>query len=445
MNFPGYKMMKTANRGKGNSNLLKSLAAVALMGALAFFSNSYFEGMVRRTLISASSIKPSPASAATQTPAQTPPAPSVVGHVVTNADLALGREYIGRVDPIQTVMLRPRIQGQIESAHFKEGSIVKEGDLLFTIDSAQYQATVQLRRADLSKAEASLSRAVKYNDRLKATDKRSVSASDVDIAASDVQQGKAMVEQARAALRLAQIDLDFTKIKAPITGRIGRIEATKGNYVSPGGAPLASIVQTDPIRVSFAMPDRDYMEQVESLRSQGGPVYDTTLTLADGTKYRSGGERDFEDSTMDSMTGTITMHLRFENSLGTLIPGSMVRVETKPKKSRVSPVVPQEAILTDSSGDYVYVIDDGDVAHRRDVELGTEIGTTREVASGLASGERVVLRGQQNERPESPVKPTFLSTNASDKSPADLARESGYDLESIGSSQDVSEQPEGTN
>ncbi|MDR1965743.1 MAG: efflux RND transporter periplasmic adaptor subunit [Synergistaceae bacterium] len=428
---------KSFHSGASLLNVLKSMTAITLMGLLVLFSKSYFDDGKGR----GPSSNLTPASAATPV---APPAPSVVGHVVADADLSVGREYIGRVEPIQTVLLKPQAAGQIEAVHFKEGSIVKAGDLLFTIDDAQYQATVSLRRADLSKAEANLSRAVKYNERLRAADARSVSASDLDMAASDVLQSRAAVEQAKAALKLAQIDLGYTKVTAPITGRIGRIEYTKGNYVSLSEDPLASIVQIDPIRVSYAMPDRDYMEQFGAFQSQGNAVYDTTITLPDGVRYEHKGERDFEDPAIDAMTGTITMHLRFDNSGGVLIPGSMVRVSTKPKKMRVSPVIPEEALLADSDGDFVYVIDENDAAQRRNVELGTEIGTTREVISGLVSGEKVILRGQQNVRPGMPVKPNYPSTDGA-KTPAELARESGYDLPALspGTGQDNSS--EGTN
>ena len=410
-------------------NILKSMAALALMGVLALFLSSHFgdggqaENSGTQEIVGATS-----ASAAVPDQA-TPQATPVVGHVVADADLSIGREYIGMVEPIQTVQIRPRAAGQIESVHFREGSVVREGDLLFTIDRAQYEATVALRRADLSKARAGLSRASKYNDRLKAVDKRSISANDLDMAASDVQQNSASVEQARAALKLAEIDLGYTKITAPITGRIGRVNVTKGNFVSAASEPLATIVQTDPVRVSFAMPDREYMEQIKAFQSDA-PVYNTTLTLADGTRYESRGERDFEDNEMNASSGTITLHLRFENKNGTLIPGSLVKVMTKPVKSRVAPIVPQEAVMSDAAGDYVYVIGDGDVARRRGVTLGAEIGASREVISGLAAGEKVIVSGLQNTRPDSPVRPSYPSGETS-KSPADLARESGYDLPGV--------------
>ena len=416
--------------GGVSANLLKSVATLAIILVIGYFAGSYFEHWLHEGFGAARGALR--AQAATQ-PAG-PPVPQavpVVGHIVERADLALSREYIGRVEPIQTVFVRPRLPGQIETVHFQEGAMVHEGDVLFTLDSAQHQATVQLRRAELARSEAGLSRAVQYNDRLKAADSRSVSASDLDMAESDVLQSRAAVEQARAALRLAQIDLGFTKITAPISGRIGRAEVTKGNYVTPAGAHLASIVQVDPIRVSYALPDRSFMDQIEAFQTSGN-VYNATLALVDGTEYPIPGERDFESNEIDSMTGTLTVYLKFKNEQGMLIPGSMVRVLTKPARARVAPVVPKEAVITDSRGDFVYVIGDGDVTQRRDVTLGTEVGTSREILSGLEPGERVIARGVQNVRHGMPVRPHFPQTDVSLKTPAELASQSGYDLPIVG-------------
>jgi RND family efflux transporter MFP subunit len=400
---------------------------------IAYISSSRFERWIDKGLESAP--HPAQAQAATPPDAQSappaPPAVSVVGHVVEKADLALRREYIGRVEPMQTVLVKPRVPGQIVSVHFKEGAAVKEGDVLFTLDSAQYQATVQLRKAELSRAQANLSRAVNYNNRLKAADARSVSANDLDMSASDVQQCRAAVEQAKAALRLAQIDLGFTKITAPISGRIGRAEVTKGNYATPAGGHLASIVQLDPIRVSYALPDKNYIDQLGAFQESGN-VYDSTLVLADGAQYPAPGERDFEANAMDSMTGTLTVYRKFKNENSALLPGSMVRVVTKPVRNHVAPVVPQEAIISDSQGDFVYVIDEGDIAQRRDVKLGVEVGMSREIVSGLQPGEKVIARGIQNVRPQMPVKPHYPQTETDSRSPADLARESTYDLPAVG-------------
>jgi RND family efflux transporter MFP subunit len=259
----------------------------------------------------------------------------------------------------------------------------------------------------------------------------------MDMAASDVRQSRAAVEQARAALRLAQIDLDFTKITAPISGRIGRAEFTKGNFVTPAGGSLANIVQLDPIRVSYALPDRSYMDQLQAFQAPGN-VYNSTLVLVDGTEYSNPGERDFESNTMDTRTGTLTVFLRFKNDGGALIPGSMVRVRTRPMREHIAPVVPQEAIMTDSRGDFVFLIEDVEnngVAQRRAVQLGVLVGTSREILSGLEPGKKIIARGIQNVRPGMPVRPQFPQIDESSRTPADLARESTFDLPVVGGSQ----------
>ena len=367
-----------------------------------------------------------------ETPApQTPPAPSVVVHVLEKADLAVEKEYIGIGEPIQTVVIKPQVAGEILAVHFKEGSLVKEGEALFTLDARQYEANAALRKADLAKAQANHSWAAKYYERLKSADRRSVSAADLEAAQNNVVQGKAAVEQARASLRLAEIDLGRTKIKAPISGRIGRAEFTKGNYVTPDSSSLATIVQVNPIRVAFALPDKDYLEHAEAFGSSGRSVYETSILLADGKPYPSAGKRDFEDNRMDPKTGSIMTRLRFENKSGVLVPGTMVRVRTRPTERHVSVILPQEAVMTGSSGDYVFVVDGGGTAQVRPVTLGADVGSMREVVSGLEAGETVIVRGLQSVRPGIQVNPSPMKTGGDEKTPAELAMESGYDVPSL--------------
>ena len=360
-----------------------------------------------------------------------PQAPAVVVQLLEQADLAIAREYIGRIEPIQTVSIRPQVAGEIAQVHFTEGSVVKAGDLLFTLDSKQYQATVDLRKADQTKAEANLQHATKYYNRLKASDKRSVSASDLESAENDVNQSKAAVAQAKASLRLAQIDLGYTKITAPITGRIGRAEFTKGNYVTPSGGQLASIVQVDPIRVSFSMPDRDYLEQIEAFKGSSKAVYNATIVLPDGEAYNYSGERDYEDNVMNNRTGTISVTMRFKNDKGLLVPGTMVRVTTKPVETRIATVVPMEAVMADSEGDYVYLVDENDTVQQRRITTGAEVGYMNEVLSGVVPGEKVIIRGLQSVRPNMTVKPSFLKAENEASTPAERAMESGYDLKTV--------------
>lgn len=318
-------------------------------------------------------------------------------------------EYVGRVEAIQTVQVKPQISGEIAKVSFKEGSIVKPGQLLFQIDPAQYQATVALRRAELEKAEATLAEAEKYHKRVMAANDQAVSAADRDTAESSVLQGKAAVSQAKANLRLAEINLGYCRITAPITGKIGIANLTKGNYVTPSSGALATIVQMDPVRVSYTLPDRDYLDQLELFKKEGS-VYKTKLILSNGSELDVPGQRDFEDNTVDQMTGTVMMRLRYTNDSGMLIPGEMVRVFTQPVKSRIVNVIPQTAVMADAEGDYVYVVEADNSVRDVRVKLGREMGTLREVVSGLKDGQNVVVAGLQNLRPGTKVR---IDTSAS--------------------------------
>ena len=330
-------------------------------------------------------------------------------------------EYVGRVESIQSVSVKPQISGEIAKVCFKEGSVVKAGQLLFQIDPKQYEATVQLRKAELQQAEANLVTAEKYYKRVMAASERAVSATDRDTAEGNFLQAKAAVAQAKAALKLAQIDLGYCRITSPITGKIGRALYTKGNYVTPQITELASIVQMDPIRVSYPLPDRDYLDQL-SLFKEDGSVYNTSLILSNGEKYNVPGKRDFENNRVDQTTGTIMMRLRFANKEGMLIPGEMVRVFTKPVKSHIVNAVPQTAVMADEQGDYVYVINADNTARQARVTLGREFGELREVTSGVEAGENVAVAGLQRLRPGAKVR---IETSADEKPAAEKAAAQG--------------------
>lgn len=330
-------------------------------------------------------------------------------------------EYVGRVESIQSVSVKPQISGEIAKVCFKEGSVVKAGQLLFQIDPKQYEATVQLRKAELQQAEANLVTAEKYYKRVTAASERAVSATDRDTAEGNFLQAKAAVAQAKAALKLAQIDLGYCRITSPITGKIGRALYTKGNYVTPQITELASIVQMDPIRVSYPLPDRDYLDQL-SLFKEDGSVYNTSLILSNGEKYNVPGKRDFENNRVDQTTGTIMMRLRFANKDGMLIPGEMVRVFTKPVKSHIVNAVPQTAVMADEQGDYVYVINADNTARQARVTLGREFGELREVTSGVEAGENVAVAGLQRLRPGAKVR---IETSADEKPAAEKAAAQG--------------------
>ena len=238
--------------------------------------------------------------------------------MMTLCGSAYAQEYIGRAEALQTVQIHPEVSARITKVHFSEGSYINEGAILFTLNSSHFQAQVQLGKAKLSHAQAALDGAKKYFSRLKAVGKRSVPGSDIDTAETEAQKAQAEVDEAKAELRLSQIDLDNTRITAPISGYIGKAHFTKGSYVTPEDV-LASIVQTDPARISFAMTDRDFL-----IHRDTPAEYE--LVLADGSVYPEKAVLDFASNVMDSDTGTITLYLTVPNENHVLIPGAIVRV-----------------------------------------------------------------------------------------------------------------------
>ena len=229
-------------------------------------------------------------------------------------------EYIGHAEAARSVEIRPEISARITKIHFNEGTFVNKSLTLFTLNNAQFQAEVSLKKAELSHAQAVLEGTSKYLSRLKAADQRGVTASDMDTAQSEVKKARAMVEEAKAALQISQIQLNNTKITAPFSGLIGKINYHNGSYVSPENV-LCEIVQVNPIRILFAMPDRDYLKIKNS-----GKKLKYELILADDSLYSETVEKDFEDNVMNPETGTINIRLKVSNENNILLPGSLVRV-----------------------------------------------------------------------------------------------------------------------
>jgi membrane fusion protein (multidrug efflux system) len=210
-----------------------------------------------------------------------------------------------------------------------------------------------------------------------------------------VAQREALVKQAAASLDLARIDLGYTEITAPISGRIGLIEVTKGNYVSPSTPRLARIVQEDPIRVVFSMSDREHIDSLQ----QGEQAYSVRLRLPNGADYPGVGRIDFADNEMSTETGAIANYGRFDNPNGLLIPGSYVTVGLENTAAPRMPVIPQEAVMLDAEGSFVFVVDAEGKAERRPIEAGPTAEGLQYVVSGLTAGEQVVVQGVQKVQP----------------------------------------------
>lgn len=338
-----------------------------------------------------------------------PPGPSrgrppvVTVAVVTEQDVNPPTEYVGHVEAIQYVDLRARVEGFLERVDFKEGGNVKAGDLLYVIEQAPYRARVDAASAQVAQARAMLQKATQHLKRLRAARPESVPATEMDDAIAEEYQARARLKAARAGLKIARIDLGYTIIKAPISGRIGKTAYTKGNLVNLLSGPLARIVQMDPVRVVYSVSENDIPVIRRALHdaTHGGQdlLLAPRLRLPDGQVYKMTGHVDFVDNQVDPSTGTIAVRAIFSNPDGILIPGQYVTVLVQRRKPKIMPVVPQSAVLINRKGRYVLVVDSDNRAVARFITIGPAIGTLWAVKSGLRAGERIIVQGLQKVRP----------------------------------------------
>jgi RND family efflux transporter MFP subunit len=337
------------------------------------------------------------------------PPPMVTVAPVILQDVNAPEEYVGHVEAIQTVDLQARVQGFLEQVKFKEGSIVHAGDLLYIIEQAPYQANVKADRARVEQLQAILTKASQYLERVRTVRTGGVSATDIDNAVAAELQAKAQLEEARATLERSELNLGYTTIKAPISGRIGRTAYTAGNLVGPASMPLARIVQIDPIRVVYSISENDIatirMALKDAAQPQKNPLLVPRIRLSTGVTYPIAGQLDFVNNEVDAATGTIAVWALFDNPDGLLLPGQYVNVLVTRSEPKLMPVVPQSAVLEDHDGRYVLVVEDENRVSMRRVKCGPVIGVNWAIESGLTVGEIVIVEGTQKAQPGHIVKP----------------------------------------
>lgn len=359
------------------------------------------------------------------------PAAAVETAAVKLAPVTREGNFVGTVNAVQQVDLMARVEGFLDSVDFQEGGYVQAGSLAFGIEKDTYQAaldgaqaTLQAAQATLVGAEANLKQAQVTLDRQVALFKtKDVPQSTVDqatatrdTASASVGQAQAQIAQAQAQVKTAQLNLSYTDVKTPISGRIGKAQVTVGNLVSPSSGKLATVVQVDPIRVVFSISDREYLQVVDALKpnAQGlagdAKNYQPRLKLSDGTDYDSPGKIAFIDNTIDPTTGTIAVYAEFANPRLQLVPGQYVPVIVQAGQPVELPVVPAAAVLQDQNGAYVFVLGDGNRAVIRRVTLGARVGVDWSVQSGLASGEIIIVSGIQKVQAGVAVNPTPAKT-----------------------------------
>lgn len=327
------------------------------------------------------------------------PPPAVNAVELKKQPLDVQAEYIASVEPVQQVLVRSEVSGYMAAVHFKEGALVAEGDLLFSIDPKQYQAIIEVRFAERARAKAEVDRADKFLKRMKGASQRSVSPSDLDTAESDQLQAVANLKQAEANLNLAQLDLDYSEIRAPISGRIGAALLTKGNYVNDSTDTLAHIVQTDPIRVVFSLTDRAYLNLRRNVLDGETDGLVAQVKLPNGVVLPVVGKKEFYDNRMNSQTGTLAVRYLFNNPNELLVVGSYATIMLGQAERPMGLRIPQRAVLVDAQGSYVLTVtEEGQVGTAR-VKLGSTIETDIVAEAGLKEGDRVIVEGLQKVQP----------------------------------------------
>lgn len=323
-------------------------------------------------------------------------------------------EYTGRLAAVDTVEIRARVNGYVQSVHFTDGALVKKGDLLFVIDPRPYQAALDEAQAQLARARVRLDLATNDLDRAgRLFEARAISEEELDARTQEKREAEAAILEAEAASQAAALNLEYARVRSPIAGRVSRKYVTEGNLVTGGtqdATLLTTVVSVDPIHVYFTADEQAYL-RYQRLAEQGirpssrevpNPV---RMQLADEQGFPHAGRMDFVDNRVDEATGTIQGRAIFPNPDGELTPGLFARLQLKGEGPYPALLVPDAAVGTDQAQRVVYVVDDQNVVQARPVVLGRTQGSLRVIRGGLTATDRVVINGQAKVRPGAPVKP----------------------------------------
>lgn len=343
--------------------------------------------------------------------------PAEVGYVVVQpTDVPLTTELAGRTSAYQMSEVRPQVTGLITRRLFREGALVRQGQPLFQIDPSIYRAAANQATANLTAAQASAEAARIRSQRLRPlAEMEAVSKQDYTDALATSRQATASVAQNRAALDTARINLRFTTVPAPITGRIGRSLFTEGALVSATQAdPLAVIQRLDPIFVDIQQSSAELLTLRRALASGGAAPGSAAvrLKLEDGSDYGEVGTVEFAEAMVDATTGTVTLRARFPNPQGLLLPGMFARASFVQSVDRTAFLVPQAAVSRNPQGQAtVWIVGPGNKAVRREVKAERALGANWVVTDGLNPGDKVITQGTANLRPDAALKPVPAQTS----------------------------------
>lgn len=333
-----------------------------------------------------------------------PPAPAVGVIKVTKEAVTESLSFIGRVEAIDRVNLIARVNGFLQERTFREGQEVKKDDLLFIIEREPYQAAVESAKASVASAEAAKLNAdvqlARAEDLLRTRD---IPPATRDQRKAEADMAAARVLEAQAALTQAQINLDYTLIRAPVAGRIGRAAVSPGNVVGPDTGALALLVSQNPMYITFPVSQRVFLAFRQAGRQGDGSRAQVRARFQDGSQYEQVGHIDFIDVTVAQGTDTITVRARIDNPQRQLVDGQFVSVTVEGPEPEQHVVIPQSALLLDQQGAYVFVVEDGKAAVRR-LKTGQALeGGRLSVNEGLSEGDLLIVDGLQRVRAGQPV------------------------------------------
>ncbi|HEX8878142.1 MAG TPA: efflux RND transporter periplasmic adaptor subunit [Phycisphaerales bacterium] len=340
-----------------------------------------------------------------------PPAPEVAATVVTPVTAPGIYEFIAQTAASRTVEVRARVQGFLLKRHFEEGSKVKDGDLLFTIDPRSFEADLQKARASLAQAKAAQALTESNLTRVRqGVESGGLPKAELDKAVAQNDEALAQIKLAEANVTNADLELSYTRVTSPVSGTVGRAQKQEGSLVDSGAnSLLVESQQVDPIYVNFNVSERDVLQwradvatgRIQLVSEKNLP---TEITLSDGTVYKEQGNINFVDVKVDPMTGTAMIRATFPNPDQKLMPGQFVKLRllgvTRPNVL----TVPQEAVISTPGGTFVYIIDKDSKIERRPVTLGDWLGSDWIVEQGVKPGDRVMVDNIQKVQPGMAVK-----------------------------------------